>query len=106
VVESDSPSGGLEAGSPSAHPPHESEMITPEAGGSNIILLEGAKPSVPTNPCRDTQPTGRYYTVQPNDCLFRIGLAYDLRWTAIARANGLRAPYRIYAGQTLLIPGQ
>jgi len=45
-----------------------------------------------------------YYTVQPGDNLFRIGLKFGVSWVQIAEANGLVNPNQIYAGQTLKIP--
>jgi hypothetical protein len=63
------------------------------------------RPAGMTAACRDTKPTGRFYVVQAGDCLYRIGLAYGLQWTVIARANGIRWPYQVRVGQRLVIPG-
>jgi LysM repeat protein len=56
-----------------------------------------------------TQPTATpdiltYYTVQPGDNLYRIGLKFGVSWVEIAEANGLVNPNAIYAGQVLKIP--
>lgn len=67
---------------------------------------QDVRPQGPVMACRDTTPTGRLYTVRAGDCLYRIGLAYDLRWPVIARANGIRWPYKVRAGQRLVIPGE
>jgi LysM repeat protein len=48
--------------------------------------------------------TGTFYTVQPGDNLFRIGLQFGISWVQIAEANGITNPNRIYAGQVLKIP--
>lgn len=44
------------------------------------------------------------YTVKPGDNLFRIGLAYNVPWPAIAAANKLANPSLIFPGQVLCIP--
>ncbi len=51
-------------------------------------------------------PTGgeRIYIVQPGDNLFRIGLKFNMLWTAIAARNGITNPNAIYPGQRLIIP--
>jgi LysM repeat protein len=46
------------------------------------------------------------HTVQPRETLFVISLRYGVPWMTIASANNLSAPYVIYPGQTLTIPGQ
>ena len=45
------------------------------------------------------------HTVQPGENLFRIGLQYNLSWTAIMAANGLPNA-NVYTGQQLIIPGR
>lgn len=44
------------------------------------------------------------YLVQPGDTLAKIGQRYNVSWTAVAQANNLSNPNRIYAGTTLCIP--
>lgn len=44
------------------------------------------------------------YLVQPGDTLAKVGQRYNIKWSAIAQANSLTNPDRIYAGQTLCIP--
>lgn len=44
------------------------------------------------------------HVVQPGENLFRISLRYNTSMQAIAVANGIANPDRIYAGQTLVIP--
>ncbi|MDX1520253.1 MAG: LysM peptidoglycan-binding domain-containing protein, partial [Anaerolineae bacterium] len=44
------------------------------------------------------------YLVSPGDTLFNIALRFGSSVEAIAIANGIPAPYIIYAGQTLVIP--
>jgi len=47
-----------------------------------------------------------YHRVRRGETLYRIGLRYGVSWREIAEANYLRNPNRIYAGQTLCIPGE
>ncbi|MDW8325756.1 MAG: LysM peptidoglycan-binding domain-containing protein [Anaerolineales bacterium] len=47
---------------------------------------------------------GRVHVVQPGENLFRISLRYGVTVNDLMRANGLTST-RIYAGQTLVIPG-
>ena len=44
------------------------------------------------------------HIVKTNETLAAIGRQYDIRWTAIAQANNLANPNRIYIGQVLCIP--
>ena len=46
-----------------------------------------------------------YYTVQSGDRLFSIGRMFNVDPYAIAQANNIYAPFIIYAGQNLIIPG-
>ncbi|MHB8625391.1 MAG: LysM peptidoglycan-binding domain-containing protein [Aggregatilineales bacterium] len=46
-----------------------------------------------------------YYTVQPGDNLFRIGLKFGLNVQVMASANGIVNPNIIYVGQRLVVPG-
>jgi len=47
---------------------------------------------------------GGTHTVQTGENLFRIALRYNLSVGALAAANGITDPSRIYAGQILMIP--
>lgn len=55
-------------------------------------------------PSEPAPPHGTVYIVQPGDTLSAIGARYDVDWQAIARANNLADPDRIYPGQRLYIP--
>ncbi|MCZ7546108.1 MAG: LysM peptidoglycan-binding domain-containing protein [Anaerolineae bacterium] len=48
---------------------------------------------------------GVEYVVQPGDTLYRIALRYGTTVSALATANGIANPNRIYSGQRLVIPG-
>ncbi|HVO41586.1 MAG TPA: LysM peptidoglycan-binding domain-containing protein, partial [Aggregatilineales bacterium] len=45
-----------------------------------------------------------YYTVQPGDNLFRIGLKFNIRADVLAQVNGIVNPNLVYVGQKLIIP--
>ncbi len=48
---------------------------------------------------------GRVYIVRPGDTLSGIAARFGVSLSALARANGIRNPSRIYVGQRLVIPG-
>ena len=45
------------------------------------------------------------HVVKQGETLFLISLHYGVVWTQIAEANNITAPYVIFPGQTLVIPG-
>lgn len=54
-----------------------------------------------------TVDTGNTYTVKSGDTLAKIAAKYSgVTYQAIATLNGLKAPYTIFVGQKLRIPGQ
>jgi LysM repeat protein len=46
------------------------------------------------------------YKVAAGDTLSKIGEAKGIDWEDIAKINGLRDPYTIFPGQTILLPGR
>jgi len=48
---------------------------------------------------------GVYHIVRPGETLFRIGKAYDLNYTELARINGIKDANQIRVGQRIFIPG-
>ncbi len=48
-------------------------------------------------------PAGRYHPVVRGDTLYGIAFRYGLDYRALARRNGIRAPYRIYPGQRVAL---
>ncbi len=68
-----------------------------------VLKIPPASGSQPGQPTQTPTP-GTYYTVQPGDNLFRIGLSFGVSWEQIAEANGIVNPNQIYAGQVLKIP--
>lgn len=64
-------------------------VTPPTTGGTIITPIPGA---------------GTVYVVQAGDTTFRIALRFNSTVSAIAAANNLPDPSRIYVGQTLVIP--
>jgi len=70
------------------------------------FIVPGQRLVIPAAGAPAETPTGgeRVYIVQPGDNLFRIGLKFNMLWTAIAARNGITNPNAIYPGQRLIIP--
>ncbi|MCZ7572736.1 MAG: LysM peptidoglycan-binding domain-containing protein [Ardenticatenaceae bacterium] len=67
--------------------------------GQRLLIPSGTPPSPPP------PPSGAcIHTVRRGESLSSIGRIYGVSPYAIARANGIRPPYIIYAGQKLRIP--
>ena len=64
-----------------------------------ILLAALAAPALPSH-----AQGGGTHTVQSGENLFRIALRYNTTVEALAAANGIPDPTRIYAGQVLVIP--
>lgn len=71
--------------------------------GLGLFLAACAGRKVPVPPRAHDAPV--IHRVAPGDTLYRIGQTYGVPFDAIARANGLKDPSRIYVGQQLRIPG-
>ncbi|MEO0564282.1 MAG: LysM peptidoglycan-binding domain-containing protein, partial [Chloroflexota bacterium] len=54
----------------------------------------------------ETPPTSgtTVHVIQPGENLFRVALQYGLTTDALATANNITDPSRVFAGQTLIIP--
>lgn len=76
------------------------DLINPD------FIVPGQRLVIPTVGAPGGTSTGgeRIYIVQPGDNLFRIGLKFNMLWTAIAARNGITNPNAIYPGQRLIIP--
>ncbi|HEX2230006.1 MAG TPA: LysM peptidoglycan-binding domain-containing M23 family metallopeptidase [Candidatus Binatia bacterium] len=68
-----------------------------------LLLLPACAPRSAAPPAKRT--SGTYHVVRPGENLYRIGKAYDVTHEELARANNLRDPDRIRAGQKLFVPG-
>ena len=75
------------------------------AASGGAVLPAQATPLPPQTAVLDPPAGSGVYVVQPGDTLFRIALRYGLTTSQLAVANGISNPSRIYAGQTLVIPG-
>lgn len=64
------------------------------------VLRLGAATPPPPAPVQ-----GGHYTVVSGDTLSGIGSKVGVDWPDIASANGIPAPYTIYPGQVLVVPG-
>jgi LysM repeat protein len=65
---------------------------------SGLIVPPKPKPTPAPKPPAATSAT---YTVKAGDTLIGIGRRTGVRWQSIALWNGVRAPYRIHAGDVL-----
>ncbi len=67
-------------------------LLLPACGGH-----KRSKPSAPSS--------GVYHTVRAGETLYRIGKAYGVSYSRIAKANRLADASHIFVGQRLIIPG-
>ncbi len=51
-------------------------------------------------------PADGEHVVQRGETLYSIAMSYDMDWRELARRNGIRPPYTIYAGQRLRLVGE
>lgn len=99
------PTATLPSGpTPTTAPP----TSTPTPTTASPTATPGPAPS-PTStpvplPTATPQPGGFFYTVRLGDNLFRLALRFGTTIQAIAQANGIVNPRRIYVGQVLWIP--
>jgi len=69
-------------------------------------IYVGQRLTIPTdNSPGPTPPSSGVHIVRPGENLFRIALRYGITPQALAAANGIANPNRIYVGQRLVIPG-
>jgi putative chitinase len=62
-------------------------------------------PAQPTAVPAPAAATPGKHTVKPGEWLYSIGRLYNVNPFTLAQVNGISAPYRIYPGQQLTIPG-
>jgi LysM repeat protein len=79
--------------------------------GQTLIIPGAGVAAAPTQPAPEASSgsgpvpaVNGTHVVQAGENLFRIGLKYGVAWQAIQAANNMATPY-VYAGQTLIIPG-
>jgi len=51
------------------------------------------------------RPDGIHHIVRPGENLYRIGKAYGIEYSQIAKLNGIKDPGQIRVGETIFIPG-
>ena len=67
------------------------------------LIFPGQVLKIPSN---TPGPTPQFtHVVQPGETLFLISLHYGVFWTDVAEVNHITAPYIIFPGQALTIPG-
>jgi LysM repeat protein len=96
------------AGSLTATTPVTGEipMMTPLPQPTAQLVVSTPVPPTPTPAPVETTATGeKIHTVQPGERLFSIARLYNVNPYAIAQLNAIPAPYLIYPGQKVRIPG-
>lgn len=67
-----------------------------------LMTLSDCAAVEPVDP--STRPSMMFYVIQPGDSLWKIARQYQTTVDALAQANQIANPERIYIGQKLLIP--
>lgn len=70
-----------------------------------LVSVSLACAPLTASPPQSARSHGVFHVVKPGENLFRIGKAYGLTYEELARANGIKDPRQITAGQRLFIPG-
>ncbi len=69
-------------------------------------LVAERSPAYTSGPYGSGDPLSKSYVVQKGDTLYSIAWRFELDYKGLARANGVRAPYRIVPGQRLSLVTQ
>ncbi len=81
------------------------ELVIPEAGLNPVEPAQASEPGEEETAVSEEGDAGEvWHTVARGETLARIAEQYGVSWQAIIRANELRNPGLVYAGQVLLIP--
>ncbi|MFK5956728.1 MAG: LysM domain-containing protein [Planctomycetota bacterium] len=88
---------------------HESPVISPPSIPHGVMEVTSTPPDQPTHDPIIQVPTGKTYTIQSGDTLYRIlvrayGSAPESLVTTIAEANALTDPAALTVGANLLLP--
>jgi len=75
-----------------------------DAGQSLIVAAPPAN-KAPAAPAAKPAPAPRTHVVRRGDTLSKIAERQGMRLSTLAKANGIRWPYRISIGQQIVIPG-
>jgi murein DD-endopeptidase MepM/ murein hydrolase activator NlpD len=98
---------------PAKAAPGQGTAAGPQVAALNITELplparDGAPPrlaaTAPSKSAQPAGPAGQRYTVRSGETLSEIARRLDVGVTELAQANGVREPYRLYAGQQLKVP--
>ena len=94
-----------------ASPTNETTPVPTRAPSPSPVVTPSPTPTatptvVPTaTPAPTPAASVRTYTVQKGDIsLYYIGQKLGVAWQAIAKANGIKAPWTIHRGDVLIIP--
>jgi lipoprotein NlpD len=82
-------------------------MVVALAFGFGLLIgcaTPGRPPVADRSPVFEARP--EYYVVRAEDTLYSIALRYQLDFRGLARANGLRPPFTIYAEQRIRLRAQ
>jgi len=71
---------------------------------ASLLVTTSVAAAPVSSPAPITLGAARYHVVRPGETLFSIGRLYRVNPYAIASANHLYNPNRIYIGQCLYIP--
>ena len=82
----------------------EEETGETEETGSGTTEETGSETEADPDDSAEEEPAYQQCYIRSGDSLSKIGQRYQTDWREIASLNGLEAPYRIYAGDTLLLP--
>lgn len=69
-------------------------------------IYAGQRLVIPTGSSGSPSPSSGVHIVQRGENLYRIALRYGVTYRALAAANGIANPNRVYVGQRLVIPGR
>jgi LysM repeat protein len=69
--------------------------------GQRLVVPTGSSSS-----SSSSSSSGGVHVVQRGENLYRIALRYGVTYQALASANGIANPNRVYTGQRLVIPGR
>lgn len=84
----------------------EATPLAPVAQPTAVVVVSTPEPTAVPPTLAPLSATGeRLHTVQSGERLFSIARLYNVNPYAIAQLNGIPAPYLIYPGQKLKIPG-
>jgi LysM repeat protein len=79
-------------------------VVAPAVLSASLVVGSAAAAQAAT-PVPTKPGAGPSYVVVPGDSLWAIGIRESVDWRVIARLNGIDAPFVIYPGEKLVLPG-